>query len=148
MGDLISIKGGRDGLRMRFDDTADWGDLLAQLARQLAQSQAFFSGARLTIELGERAVSEAQLAEILGLMQQHGVAAEALSANARESRNAARSAGLTARPLPRYSEPSPAAPEGAALPVPRPARWRAGARDDTCGAPASRRPPSPGSTPC
>lgn len=119
MSDLISIKGGRDGLRMRFDDMADWDELVVQLERQLAQNQAFFNGARLTLELGERAVSEAQLAEVLGLMQQHGVAAEALSASARESRNAARAAGLAARPLPRYPEAAqgaaPAAPEAEAL---------------------------------
>ncbi len=119
MSDLISIKGGRDGLRMRFDDVAEWGELIAQLERQLAQNQAFFSGARLTIDLGDRAVSEVELAGVLELMQQHGVAAEALSASARETRNAARAAGLTARPLPRYSEPAPgagqAAPESEAL---------------------------------
>lgn len=119
MSDLISIKGGRDGLLLRLDDVADWGELLGQLASQLAQNQAFFSGARLTLELGGRAVSDAQLAEVLDLMQQHGVAAEALSAGHRESRNAARAAGLAARPLPRYPEPAPgaapAATEGEAV---------------------------------
>lgn len=119
MSDLISIKGGRDGLRIRFDDVADWAALLAQLERQLTQNQAFFSGARLTLDLGDRAVSEEQLAEILGLMQQHGVATDALSANARESRNAARAAGIAARPLPRYPEPAagagPAAAEAEAM---------------------------------
>ncbi|MEI8166175.1 MAG: septum site-determining protein MinC [Chloroflexales bacterium] len=109
MSDLISIKGGRDGLRMRFDDSAEWGSLVEQLERQLAQSQAFFNGARLTLDLGDRAVSEAQLAELLDLMRQHGVVADALSANARESRNAARAAGITARPLPRYPDPVPGA---------------------------------------
>ena len=113
MSDLISIKGGRDGLRMRFDDTAEWGSLVEQLERQLAQNQAFFSGARLTLDLGDRAISEAQLTELLGLMQHHGVAAEALSANARESRNAARAAGITARPLPRYPDLPPGVPPSA-----------------------------------
>lgn len=105
MSDLISIKGGRDGLRMRFDDTAEWALLLHQLEHQLTQNRAFFSGARLTLDVGDRALSETQLAEVLGMMQQHGVAAEALSASAREARNAARAAGITARPLPRYSDP-------------------------------------------
>jgi septum site-determining protein MinC len=116
MSDLISIKGGRDGLRMHFDDTAEWSTLLVQLEHQLTQNRAFFSGARLTLEVGERALSEVQLSELLGLMQQHGVAAEALSASAREARNAARAAGLTARPLPRYSEPTTSvSPEAEAL---------------------------------
>lgn len=104
MSDLISIKGGREGLRMRFDDTAEWGPLVEQLERQLSQNQAFFNGARLTLDLGDRSVDESQLAELLSLMQQHGVTADAMSASARETRNAARAAGITARPLPRYSE--------------------------------------------
>jgi septum site-determining protein MinC len=106
MSDLISIKGGRDGLRMRLDDTAEWSTLLLQLERQLTQNRGFFSGAKLTLDVGDRAMSDAQLAEMLGLMQQHGVETEALSANTRESRNAARAAGITARPLPRYPEPA------------------------------------------
>ncbi|GAB4425683.1 MAG: septum site-determining protein MinC [Chloroflexi bacterium OHK40] len=127
MSDLISIKGGRDGLRMRLDDTADWDRLIAQLQEQLTRNRGFFSGARLTLEVGERAMSEEQLAEMLTLMQKHGVEAEALSASARESRSAARAAGLTARPLPRYPEPAresrePPAHEGDALLVARTVR--------------------------
>ncbi|MBP1465409.1 septum site-determining protein MinC [Candidatus Chloroploca sp. M-50] len=110
MSDLISIKGGRDGLRMRFDDTADWPALLVQLEQQLTQNQAFFNGARLTLELGERSLDEIQLSELLNLLQHHGVVADALSANAREARNAARAIGITARPLPRYADPPPGTP--------------------------------------
>lgn len=126
MSDLISIKGGREGLRMRLDDTADWTALLTQLELQLTRNRGFFSGARLTLDVGDRAMSEAQLAEMLRLIQQHGVEAEALSASARESRTAARAAGITARPLPRYPESSPgapvAAPESEALLVTRTVR--------------------------
>lgn len=107
MNDLISIKGGRDGLRLRLDDAAAWPELLAHLERQLAQNQGFFNGARLTLDVGERPLSEGQLAEMLGLMQQHGVAAEALSAGDREARTAARNAGLTARPPVRATPPTP-----------------------------------------
>lgn len=113
MSELISIKGGRDGLRMRLDDTAEWASLLEQLERQLTQNRIFFSGAKLTLDVGDRAMSEGQLAEMLGLIQQHGVEAEALSANARESRTAARAAGITARPLPRHPEPVPGVGGGA-----------------------------------
>lgn len=107
MSDLISIKGGREGLRLRLDDLAEWASVVEQLKDQLAQNQSFFAGARLLVDLGERALNEQQLADVLGLMQQHGVVAESLSANARESRNAARAAGIVARPLPRYPETAP-----------------------------------------
>lgn len=118
MGELISIKGSRDGLRLRLDAAAEWPALIAGLERQLSQNPSFFAGARLTLEVGDRSLNEAQLGELLKLMQQHGVSTEAIDASARESRNAARAAGLTARPLPRYPEPAtptPPAGEGEAL---------------------------------
>jgi len=125
MSELISIKGGRDGLRLRLDGGAEWPALVATLEQQLRENQSFFAGARLTLDIGERALSGDQLKELLQLMQQHGVAAEAIDASARESRNAARAAGLTARPLPRYPEPAAApaaAGEGDALLVVRTVR--------------------------
>ncbi len=106
MSDLISIKGGRDGLRVRLDSNADWPDLLQALAHELRANQSFFAGARLVLDLGERQLDEAQLATMLDLMRQHGVRADALDASARSTRSAARAAGLTARPLPRYPEPA------------------------------------------
>jgi septum site-determining protein MinC len=102
MSDLISIKGGRDGLRLRLDDVADWQVLTAALAQQLAQKSGFFAGARLMLEIGDRTLSDAQMAALLELMQQHGVQVDSLGATARESRDAARASGLATRPLPRY----------------------------------------------
>lgn len=98
MNELINIKGGREGLRLQFDAEAGWPLLLAALREQLSQNGSFFSGARLVIDIGERQINADQVAEVLALMQQHGVQLEALSAGARESRAAARAAGLTARP--------------------------------------------------
>ncbi|MFV9503573.1 MAG: septum site-determining protein MinC [Oscillochloridaceae bacterium umkhey_bin13] len=116
MSDLISIKGGRDGLRLRLDEHAPWPDLIAQLEHQLTQNQSFFNGARLILEVGERTLNEDQLTAMLSLMQQHGVAAEALSGADRGARNAARAAGLAARPPSQATPPATAAaPEGDAL---------------------------------
>ncbi|PDW01891.1 septum site-determining protein MinC [Candidatus Viridilinea mediisalina] len=116
MSDLMSIKGGRDGLRIRFDDSAEWGLLLEQLEQQLNQNQAFFNGASLALDVGERTLTTEQLTHLLNLLQHHGVVAEALSAGARETRNAARTAGVTARPLPRYPDSSPqVSPDAEAL---------------------------------
>ncbi|NTV64366.1 MAG: septum site-determining protein MinC [Oscillochloris sp.] len=110
MSDLISIKGGREGLRLRLDDTAEWQALTAALGQQLAQNSGFFAGARLVLDIGDRTIDDGQMTTLLELMQQHGVQIESLGATARESRNAARASGLAARPLPRYSEPAGAAP--------------------------------------
>lgn len=111
MSDLISIKGGRDGLRVRLDESAAWPDLLAGLAEELSANPGFFAGARLVLDLGERHLDETQLGAMLDLMRRHGVTADALDASARSTRTAARAAGLTARPLPRYPEAAaPASP--------------------------------------
>ncbi|NNJ10825.1 septum site-determining protein MinC [Chloroflexales bacterium ZM16-3] len=106
MSDLISIKGGREGLRLRLDDTADWQVLIEALKQQITQNSGFFAGARLTLEIGDRAINDAQMSTLLDLIQHHGVQIEALGATARESRSAARASGVVARPLPRYAEPT------------------------------------------
>lgn len=105
MSDLISIKGSRDGLRLRLDANAAWQDLLSRLDQHLSERRSFFHGASLVIDLGEREVSPAQLDEMLALIRQHGVQATAVDSSERTTRAAARSAGLTTRPLPRYTEP-------------------------------------------
>lgn len=108
MSGLVSIKGGRDGLRLHLDEAADWPELVSALRTQLNQGGSFFAGARLVVDIGERLLNDLQLTEMLALMQEHGLQPEALAAADRESRNAARSAGLTARP-PVQREPAPAA---------------------------------------
>jgi septum site-determining protein MinC len=100
MNDLITIKGGRDGLRMLLNAEAEWTALLSDLAEQLRQRGGFFAGARVVVDIGDRQLNEAQFNELLGLMQQHGVEPETINAAARESRNAARAAGIAARPAP------------------------------------------------
>ncbi len=118
MSDLISIKGSRDGLRLRLDANVAWSELLHRLDLHLGERQSFFHGASLVIDLGEREVSSAQLDEMLALIRQHGVQATAIDATERSTRAAARSVGLTARPLSRSPEATPM-PEAEALLVMR-----------------------------
>ncbi len=105
--ELISIKGNKNQLRMLVDETADWPVILSALHAQLDQAGRFFAGAQLTIEVGERDLSEAQLVAALELMQQHGLRPDTLAANTRESRSIARALGLTSRPMPQ-PPPTPA----------------------------------------
>lgn len=107
MQDLITIKGNRDGLRVLIDESAPWADVLHALQHQLDHTGSFFVGAQLIMDIGEREVSEQELADMLALMDAHGIRPESLAANARESRNAARSSGITARPVPQ-PPPTPA----------------------------------------
>lgn len=98
MSHLVAIKGSREGLRLQLDETALWDDVLAALRQQLGQGASFFSGAQITVDVGERALAEAQLGALISLMQEHGLRPEALTSMTRESREAARTAGLAARP--------------------------------------------------
>lgn len=111
MHDLVIVKGSREGLRITLDDTAEWHAVLSALHTHLDQSGSFFAGARFLLDVGDRAVNEQQLAEVLDLMDQHGIRPEAVAATARDSRNAARSAGLTVRIAP------PSAPAAPGLPA-------------------------------
>jgi septum site-determining protein MinC len=104
MTNLIAIKGSRGGLRLQLDELAGWPEVLDALRGQLGKGANFFHGAQLVIDIGERALSEDQLATLLELMRQHGVRPESLASTARESRTAARAAGIAARPLLRSAE--------------------------------------------
>lgn len=110
---LVRIKGGKDSLRVQIDDTAEWVAVIEALRDQLTRSSGFFSGARLVVEVGDRQMDDHQMAEILALMEQHGVRPESLAAATRESRAAARAAGITGRPMPEGALPQQtAAPDG------------------------------------
>jgi septum site-determining protein MinC len=97
MRELISIKGGKEGLRLQLDEAAEWAHVLLALREHLDQGGSFFAGARLLVDVGGRALSEDQLAAVLALMEQHNLRPELLAATTRESRNVARAAGLHTR---------------------------------------------------
>lgn len=104
MANLIAIKGSKDGLRLQLDELADWSEVIEALRGQLGKGPNFFHGAQIVIDIGERALAEEQLGELLELMRQGGVRPEALASTARESRTAARAAGIAARPIARAPE--------------------------------------------
>ncbi|NWG20824.1 MAG: septum site-determining protein MinC [Chloroflexi bacterium] len=95
---LVTIKGSREGLRLQLDDAAGWPDVLAALRGQLEQGAQFFNGARIVVDIGDRALADEQLAELMALMRQHHLEPSALGSTSRESRNTARAAGVVARP--------------------------------------------------
>ncbi|MFN8567826.1 MAG: septum site-determining protein MinC [Kouleothrix sp.] len=104
MTNLIAIKGSKDGLRLQLDELAAWDEVVSALRGQFGQGANFFHGAQIIVDIGDRALTEAQLAALLDLMKQHGVRPESLASTTRESRTAARAVGLVARPLVRAPE--------------------------------------------
>jgi len=98
---LVAIKGGKEGLRLHLDESAVWSDVLGALRSQLDQGAQFFNGARVVVDIGNRALTEEQFAELMALMREHHLEASALASTSRESRLAARAAGVVARPVAR-----------------------------------------------
>jgi septum site-determining protein MinC len=98
---LVAIKGGKEGLRLHLDESAVWSDVLGALRSQLDQGAQFFNGARVVVDIGNRALTEEQFAELMALMHEHHLEASALASTSRESRSAARAAGVVARPVAR-----------------------------------------------
>jgi septum site-determining protein MinC len=78
--------------------------VLDALRSQVGQGANFFHGAQIVVDIGERALTESQLAALLELMREHGIRPESLASTARESRTAARAAGIAARPLVRTAD--------------------------------------------
>ena len=97
----IAIKGNKDGLRLMLAEDVAWDDVLIALRSQLERGTDFFHGAELTVDTGERPISEDELSVLLALMQEHGLQPSALATNSREGRTAGRSTGITTRPATR-----------------------------------------------
>lgn len=103
---LISIKGGKDGLRLSMDEASAWQTILDALRTQISQRGSFFAGARLTVDVGERVLSEEEFTALLSLMDEFGLKPETLATSARESRNIAQAAGMHTRTTPRQAVPA------------------------------------------
>ncbi len=103
----VSIKGGKDGLRLVLDEVAPWNDVLDELQERFSRGTEFFHGAEITIDTGGRALGEDDLSELLALMGEHGLQPSTLATSSREGRSAGRAAGIATR-LPQRPAPGPA----------------------------------------
>ena len=103
----VSIKGGKDGLRLVLDEVAPWTEVLDELHDRLSRGIEFFHGAQITVDTGERALGDGELAELVQLMGEHGLQPSSLATSTREGRSAGRAAGLATRPAMRASQPPP-----------------------------------------
>jgi len=115
----VSIKGGRDGLRLVLDETASWEDVLDDLQHRLSHGTEFFQGAQITIDTGARALGDTEFSDLLHLMNEHGLQPSALATATPEGRSAGRTAGVATRPPSRVASPAPANDVEAALLVQR-----------------------------
>lgn len=98
----ISIKGSRDGLLVSLDEAPSTQTALPELLSQIDQNPDFFRGARLTLQVGARALSEAELGELRDQLTQRQVGLWCILSQSATTESAAQELGLlTALPTAR-----------------------------------------------
>jgi septum site-determining protein MinC len=89
----ITIKGIRQGLLVTLAD-GEWDDVLAALENHLGENPAFFRGGRLALDVGERALTHAQIEGVRSMVARQDIEMWALVSTNEETRAAARESGL------------------------------------------------------
>ncbi len=108
---LIQIKGLRDGLLVSLGD-AEWSQARAALLEQIEAQQAFFRGARMALDVGNRIFHVNDLAELRDRLSEHGVTLWAVISESPTTEKTAQLLGLATRiAKPRPPEPAPILPQ-------------------------------------
>jgi len=108
----VSLKGTRDGVTV-ITGEGPWDKLLEELHERLHTTASFFRGARVTLEVGERLLTEDDLRALEEILGQFDMGLYIISAQAKETRTAARRLDLRAV----SSEPLPVPDTSAAGPI-------------------------------
>jgi len=69
----VAIKGNKDGLLVTLSPTEEWLSVTTDLAARLDQGQQFFSGARVTLDVGTRPVRKDELSSVKALLERRGM---------------------------------------------------------------------------
>lgn len=79
----VAIKGIKDGLLVSLSTSEEWQSITSDLAARIDQQSAFFAGARITVDVGERPVPKHELGSLKALLERRGLSLWAvLSASA------------------------------------------------------------------
>lgn len=96
MAQSVDIKGIRDGLLIRISPDLDL-DWQQDLQAELSEKQAFLSGSRVALAVGQRPLRREQLAGLIDFFEHHNLELWAVLAEGEETRDAARHLGLATR---------------------------------------------------
>jgi septum site-determining protein MinC len=91
----VQVRGTRDGVAISIGDGA-WEDLLAGLAERLHATGSFFAGSRVTLDVGDRELSEEELAQLEDVLNRHDMGLYAIAANSSDTRASSRAIGVRA----------------------------------------------------
>lgn len=85
----VAIKGIKDGLLISLNPTEEWNILTSDLAARIDEQMAFFAGARVTVDVGERPVRKDELSSLKALLERRGITLQAISSDSRTTVEAA-----------------------------------------------------------
>jgi septum site-determining protein MinC len=91
--DILTIKGSRQGLLVTLRE-GNWEDLLAELAQRLADQPAFFKGGRVSLNVGELALTEDDIRRVRDLLIRHDVTLHGVIGRDAQTEAAAQALGL------------------------------------------------------
>jgi septum site-determining protein MinC len=95
MPEALVLKGGRDGLLATIHEAAEWPAVEQALLARIDQGGEFFKGAKLTLLVGPRALSAAELGHLRDVLADHGVQLRGVVSDSAPTTSAAQALGLT-----------------------------------------------------
>src|SRR2546423_12750366 len=95
--DRVIIKGVRDGLLILLDDSTPWPDLVADLDNKLTARRAFFSGATVTVNLGDRIIDEPEFHTLHDLLAGFDMTLDVIVSTSTQTRAVAGANGVRNR---------------------------------------------------
>lgn len=107
----VAIKGAKDGLHVLLDPTEDWQLLLSDLAARIDKQSSFFSGAKITLDVGSRPVRKDELGSAKALLERRGLILAAVITESSTTLESASALDLRAN----LATPQTPAPEVAAF---------------------------------
>jgi septum site-determining protein MinC len=99
----VAIKGLKDGLLISLSPTEEWLIITGDLAARIDQQLAFFSGARITVDVGARPVPKHELTTLKALLERRGLTLWSVLSDSATTIDAAQALDLktsTANPIP------------------------------------------------
>ncbi len=118
--DIVAIKGVGDGLMVELSPSEEWLNVTSELARRIDEKNAFYSGAKLTIHLGERPVPKHELTGLRALLERRGISIDMVMSDSKTTIEAAQALDIRTETLsasadidPELAETLPISPEEA-----------------------------------
>ncbi|MBK8032739.1 MAG: septum site-determining protein MinC [Anaerolineae bacterium] len=92
----VAIKGVKDGLLVTVSESEDWQIIVKDLAARIDQQSSFYSGARVTLDVGARPVRKDELSSLKAMLERRNISLWSLQSDSATSIEAASALDLRA----------------------------------------------------